>query len=104
MFFDKTKKTEDIWFYEVSLIDGKKLTKKNGISNKHFEELIRLYKTRPETLRSWLIPVNKVLENGTNLSASHYNPNAMEGEELLEPKEYIKEADDLLKTVLKKHP
>ena len=30
IFFDKTKKTKDVWFYEVPLIDEKKLTKMSG--------------------------------------------------------------------------
>jgi len=32
IFFDKTKPTQNIWFYEVPLIEGKKLTKKSGIT------------------------------------------------------------------------
>lgn len=100
IFFDKTKKTKDIWFYEVPLIEGKKLTKKNGVSEKHFEELIKLFKTRKETERSWLIPVEKVLENETNISAPHYNPHGVESEELLEPEQYAEEIKELLQSSL----
>ena len=101
IFFDKTKKTKDVWFYEVPLVDGKKLTKKNGIKEKHFAELIKLYKKRSETDHSWLVPVEKVLESGTNLSASHYNPHGIEAEELLEPEQYAEEIKGLLQSSLK---
>lgn len=101
IFFDKTKKTKDVWFYEVPLIDGKKLTKKNGIGDAHFAELLKLYKKREETDHSWLVPVEKVLESGTNLSASHYNPHGIEAEELLEPEQYAEEIKELLQSSLK---
>jgi type I restriction enzyme M protein len=101
IFFDKKKKTKDVWFYEVPLIDEKKLTKKNGITEKHFLELLKLYKKREETERSWLVPVEKVLESGTNLSASHYNPHGIEAEDLLEPEQYAEEIKELLQSSLK---
>jgi type I restriction enzyme M protein len=101
IFFDKTKKTKDVWFYEVPLIDGKKLTKKNGVTESHFAELLKFYKKREETNHSWLVPVEKVLEADTNLSASHYNPHGVESEELLEPEQYAEEIKALLESSLK---
>ncbi|MCY4523810.1 MAG: N-6 DNA methylase, partial [Halobacteriovoraceae bacterium] len=101
IFFDKTQETKDIWFYEVPLLEGKKLTKKNGITEKHFSELEKIYKTCKNTLQSWLVPVGKVLENDTNLSAAHYNPHGIEAEELLEPNEYAQQIKDLLQSSLK---
>ena len=100
IFFDKTKKTEEVWFCEVPLLDGKKLTKKNGIGEGHFKELLELYKARRETTLSWSVPVDKILANETNLSASHYNPNSIETEELLEPEEYAREIKNLLQSSL----
>lgn len=96
IFFDKTKRTKDVWFYEVPLIDSKKLTKKNGVSEAHFSELIDLYKKRSESERSWLVSAEKILENQTNLSAAHYNPHGVESEELLEPEQYAEEIKLLL--------
>jgi type I restriction enzyme M protein len=100
IFFDKTKRTKDVWFYELPLIDGKKLTKKNGITDKHFEELIKAFSGRKETERSWLVPVGKILDAQTNLSASHYNPNGVESEVLLEPEQYAEEIKELLQASL----
>ena len=100
VFFDKTKKTEWVWFCEVPLLEGKKLTKKNGIGEDHFRKLLELYKDRRETPLSWSVPVDKVLSNETNLSASHYNPNSIETEELLEPEEYAREIKSLLQSSL----
>lgn len=101
IFFDKKKKTKDVWFYELPLLDDKKLTKKNGITEKHFKDLLKLYKKREETDHSWLISVEKVLEAETNLSASHYNPHGIEAEELLEPEQYAEEIKGLLQASLK---
>lgn len=101
IFFDKTKKTQDIWFYELPLIDGKKLTKKNGVSEEHFKDLLKNFKKRTDTERSWLVPVSKVLEAETNLSAAHYNPHGVEAEELLEPEQYAEEIKILLQQSLK---
>lgn len=96
IFFDKTKRTKDVWFYEVSLHEEKKLTKKAGITEKHFEELLKLAKKRPETEKSWLVPIAKILESGCNLSAGHYNPHGPEEVELREPEEYALEIKELL--------
>ncbi|AGH94447.1 type I restriction-modification system subunit M [Pseudobdellovibrio exovorus] len=100
IFFDKTKRTKDVWFYELPLLDDKKLTKKNGITDKHFEELLKAFKKRKESERSWLVPVEKILEAQTNLSASHYNPHGVESEELLEPEQYAEEIKVLLQESL----
>ncbi|MBL7671770.1 MAG: N-6 DNA methylase [Bdellovibrionaceae bacterium] len=101
IFFDKTKRTKDVWFYEVSLHEEKKLTKKAGITEKHFEELLKLAKKRPETEKSWLVPVAKILESGCNLSAGHYNPHGPEEVELREPEEYALEIKELLAQAMK---
>lgn len=101
IFFDKTKRTKDVWFYEVSLQEDKKLTKKAGITEKHFEELLKLAKKRPETEKSWLVPVAKILESGCNLSAGHYNPHGPEEVELREPEEYALEIKELLAQAMK---
>lgn len=100
LFFDKTKRTKDVWFYEVPLIGDKKLTKKNGVKREHFAELLDIFKSRKETERSWLIPVDEILKADTNLSAAHYNPHGVEAEELLEPEQYAQEIRDLLKKSL----
>lgn len=101
LFFDKTKRTKTVWFYEVGLIDDKKLTKKNGITEKHFEDLLKGFKKRENTERSWLVPVENVVDAQTNLSASHYSPNAENSEDLLEPEQYAKQIKELLAASLK---
>ncbi len=101
MLFDKTKPTKDIWFYEVPLLEGKKLTKKAGITEKHFEELLKLSKKREQGTTSWSIPVEKVIADGYNLSAGHYNPNGPEEEILLEPEEYALQIKELLAGAMK---
>ena len=77
-------------------MDKKKLTKKDGIREEHFTELLKLYKKRENTERSWLVPVERVLADGCNLSAGHYNPHGPEEVELLEPDEYAAQIKELL--------
>lgn len=96
IFFDKKKTTKDIWFYEVPLLEGKKLTKKNGITEDHFKELLELFEKRKNTKRSWLVSVDEVLKNNTNLSSAHYNPHGVEAEDLLEPEQYAEEIKEIL--------
>jgi type I restriction enzyme M protein len=101
IFFDKgAKATKSVWFYEVPLLDGRKLTKKAGITEPHFAELLRFYKKRAETKRSWLVPVEKIIEADLNISAGHYNPHGLEEEELLEPEQYAEEIKSLLASAM----
>lgn len=100
LFFDKASQTKDIWFYEAGLLETKKLTKKSGISDQHFADLLKVYKKRPESDRSWLIPVQKIIDSGFNISAGHYNPHGPEQEDLLEPQEYAAQIKELLKTAM----
>lgn len=101
IFFDKTEPTKEVWFYEVNLLDGKKLTKKAGITDKHFDDLLASHKKRKNSEKSWLVPVAKIAESGFNLSAGHYNPHGPEDEELLEPREYAEQIRDLLASAMK---
>jgi type I restriction enzyme M protein len=96
IFFDKTKRTTDVWFYEVPLINGKKLTKKSGISDKHFQELLELFPSRVTGENSWRIDADKIINNDFNLSASTYNPNSSKSEELADPEEYAEQIKNLL--------
>lgn len=100
LFFDKSGQTEDIWFYEVPLIDGKRLTKKKGISSAHFTHARKVFKERLETENSWLVPASLILKSDLNLSASKYNPHDEDVEELMEPEDYVQEMSDLLEGAL----
>lgn len=96
IFFDKTRRTKDVWFYEIKLLEDKKLTKKSGITEEHFAELIKLYTKRTNTGRSWLVPVENILNSNCNLSAGQYNPHGPEEVELQEPEIYAQQIKDLL--------
>jgi type I restriction enzyme M protein len=97
LFFDKTKRTEDVWFYELPLAEGEKLTKKNGITKAHFDELRALFPLRSKTQNSWLVPVEEVFKKDTNLSASTYNPHKQSEEDLLDPTAYVLEIQEALR-------
>lgn len=100
LFFDKTTKTDNVWFYNIPLINGKKLTKIKGISKEHFEQAREVFKERKETENSWLVPVEKILEQDTQLSAGKYNPYTEEEEILLDPEVYMSEISSLLEEAL----
>lgn len=68
LFFDKSGKTEKIWYYEVQPPTGKKnFSKTNPIRYESFAECISLWKDRPETEYSWTIAVEKVIAENYNL-------------------------------------
>jgi type I restriction enzyme M protein len=100
LFFDKATQTKDIWFYEAGLLDSKKLTKKAGISELHFADLLTACKKRADTKQSWLVPLQKIIDSGFNISAGHYNPHGPEQEDLLEPQEYAAQIKELLATAM----
>lgn len=62
---------------------------------------MKIAKKRPDTEKSWLVPVAKILESGCNLSAGHYNPHGPEEVELREPEEYALEIKVLLAQAMK---
>ena len=90
-----------MWFYEVDFVADKKLTKKSGIGEEHFAELLKIFKKRQDTERSWLVPVDEILADGCNLSAGHYNPLGPEEVELREPEQYAAEIKQLSVNVMK---
>ncbi|OVE34162.1 DNA methyltransferase [Priestia aryabhattai] len=100
LYFEKKGKTKDVWFYDVPLIDGKNLTKNKGITFGHFEHAYKIFKEREETEHSWLVPVEQILENDTNLTAAKYNPHLEDQEDLLEPHVYSSEIQNVLEEAL----
>lgn len=73
LFFDKGKKTEDIWYYQLN--PGRNLGKTNSLNEEDMEEFIRLQKTREESENSWIV---KVSDLGEDCDLSVNNPNKVE--------------------------
>jgi type I restriction enzyme M protein len=75
LFFDRSGKTKDIWFYEHPIPEGRKnYTKTKPIQFEEFEPLIAWWKHREENERAWKIPAVELLANNCNLDRK--NPHA----------------------------
>ena len=73
LFFDKGKKTEDIWYYQLN--PGRNLGKTNSLSEEDLQEFLTLQKTREESENSWIV---KVSDLGEDCDLSVNNPNRVE--------------------------
>ena len=88
IFFEKTKPTEEIYYYEVDL--WRKLTKNKPITFEELHDMINCYSSREIWDNSWIVKVEDIKDY--DLSAK--NPNKWWPEEIEEPRvilERIKE-------------
>jgi len=92
LFFDNTHPTKDVWFYELHH-DGYELkpTRQADPENNDIPDLLEKIKNREESEQSWLVEVDEIAENSYNLTASRYNPNPGDSEELADPEELLTE-------------
>ena len=90
LFFDKGKKTDKIWYYQLN--PGRNLGKTNALNENDLKEFVELQKTKPETENSWTIDV-KSLNDDYDLSVK--NPNKVEVVDERTPKEIYQELMDL---------
>jgi len=73
LFFTKGRPTQRIWYYDLSDIN---VTKKNPLTQAHFEEFFRLLPERADSERSWSVSVEEIRERGYDLKA--VNPHRRE--------------------------
>jgi len=77
LFFDRSRPTNDVWYYEQPLPEGKKnYTKTAPIQFEEFADCIKWWKKRGENERAWKVPATELLANGCNLDRK--NPRAKE--------------------------
>ncbi|AVX40785.1 type I restriction enzyme M protein (plasmid) [Carboxydocella thermautotrophica] len=84
LFFTKGKPTEKIWYYDLSDI---KVTKKNPLTEEHFEEFFRLLPERADSERSWTVTRKAIEEKNYDLKA--VNPHAKTEEDTRTPEELL---------------
>ncbi len=100
LFFDRSGPTEEIWYYEQPLPEGRKnYTKTQPMQYEDFADCLSWWKKRKENERAWKVPVGDVLkfdENGNLLSVNLdiKNPHGKEAFEHLPPEQL---AEDILK-------
>jgi type I restriction enzyme M protein len=96
LFFDRPGPTEEVWYYEHPLPEGRKnYTKTGPLRFEEFQPLFAWWSARTETPQAWTVPVAKLRERGYNLDIG--NPNAPEDPEALPPEALVEaiEADAL---------
>ncbi len=93
IFFDRSHPTEEVWYYEQPLPEGRKnYTKTQPIQFEEFAGCLKWWNDRKETDRAWKVPATELLATGCNLDRK--NPNAATDFEHLPPEQL---ADDILK-------
>lgn len=81
LFFTKGEPTKNIWYYQLD--PGRNMGKTNPLNDTDLKEFIKLEKTKPETEKSWNLPLAEALEAALDLSVK--NPNKPEEAALREP-------------------
>jgi len=100
LFFDRSHPTEEVWYYEQPLPEGRKnYTKTQPIQFDEFAGCLKWWngstgspQSREENERAWKVPAAELLANGCNLDRK--NPNSAVDFEHLLPEQL---ADDILK-------
>ena len=91
--FDRSGPTQDVWYYEHPLPEGRKnYTKTQPLQFEEFAPLIAWWKHREENERAWKVPAAELLANNCNLDRK--NPRAKEDITHLPPEQL---AADILK-------
>jgi type I restriction enzyme M protein len=92
LFFDRSGPTQDVWYYEQPLPEGRKTyTKTAPIRLEEFAPCLAWWKKREPTERAWSVSASELLATGYNLDRK--NPNAALDFEHLPPEQL---ADDIL--------
>lgn len=86
LFFDRAGPTQDVWYYEQPLPQGRKnYTKTQPIQFEEFRDCLAWWGKREEHERAWKVPAAELLANGCNLDRK--NPSAKEDVTHLPPEE-----------------
>jgi type I restriction enzyme M protein len=74
LIFEKGKKTESVWFYDVTA-DGFSLDdKRTPIDANDIPDLLAKWMAREEGANSYRVPIEKIRENDWSLAAGRYKP------------------------------
>lgn len=84
IFFTKGKRTEKIWYYDLSDI---KVGKKTPLTADRFDDFFKLLPKRGDSERSWTVTREEIEARGYDLKA--VNPHAKTDEDLRKPEELL---------------
>lgn len=88
LFFDRNGSTQDLWFYEIPLPEGrKKYTKTMPMQFEEFAGCMAWWNERAESAQAWKVSAADVVARNYNLDIK--NPNAKQGLEHAPPAELV---------------
>jgi type I restriction enzyme M protein len=103
LFFDKTGKTKEVWYYDFAGYSEdvlkKKYTKANPVTDGDLKDCFEKYKNREISKYSWIEPVEEIIKRDYDLTAR--NPNRKEEISYREPKEIILELEKNIEEINK---
>jgi type I restriction enzyme M protein len=89
LIFERGKKTESVWFYDVTA-DGFSLDdKRTPIEDNDIPDVLAKWATREEGANSYRVPIEKIRENDWSLAAGRYKPVTTEAVNHDAPKEIL---------------
>lgn len=90
LFFERGGPTQDVWYYEVAMPEGRKqYTKTQPMQFEDLAPVLEWWKDRQENERAWRVPATQLLANGCNLDVK--NPNQVTDFEHLPPEQLIED-------------
>jgi type I restriction enzyme M protein len=88
LFFDRSGPTQEVWYYEHPLPEGRKnYTKTQPLQFEEFQPCLEWWRKREENDRAWKVPAAELLGNGCNLDRK--NPHAREDITHLPPEQLV---------------
>jgi type I restriction enzyme M protein len=99
LFFDKTSRTKEVWFYEIPPPDGrKKYSKTKPMRYEEFADCQAWWHDRTENEHAWRVPIADLEANGYNLDLR--NPNRPDDLAHRPPAELLAELIDTEREIL----
>jgi type I restriction enzyme M protein len=99
LFFECGSRTEEIWYYELPLPEGRKqYTKTMPLKFEEFQPVIDWWDQRQQDIHAWKVSLNDIVENSYNLDVK--NPSAEKTKPLREPIEIVSDIIDNEKLIL----
>jgi type I restriction enzyme M protein len=101
LFFDKTGRTKEVWYYELPAPEGrKKYSKTKPIRYEEFADCQAWWTSRVANEQAWRVPVADIESNGYNLDLR--NPNSADDLAHRPPGELLAELVSIERTILAK--
>ncbi len=106
LFFDRSEATQDIWFYQIPMPEGrKKYTKTKPMQYEEFADCLKWWNKREEGPQAWKVAADEVLkyDDDSKLVSANLdikNPHSLEALEHRAPEELIAEMLEKEKRVI----